>query len=610
MRWKLVMMSLMLAVSLPVRGQDYDRIEALMKVMGADSEEEADAQEVERLEGLLARPLRINQMSYSAMMESGLFSHYQIVSLTDYRKHHGDILSISELSAVDGFGASLARLLAPFISLDSDTSPGSVSRPDDKIENDLLCKGAFKVSGASASQWNYGLKYKVSVNGKLTAAAAVSRPYSGTAAFLPQISTGHLSWRFRRYSAMLLIGNFNARFAQGLAMCSGMSLSGLSGLSSFSRRASGISPSWSFSGTSSLTGIAGKFSLHQLDVSVFTALPGIRGKNPFSELLPGINMSYNMDNIRVGLTHYALFSGIAGPSPRIPDMKSSADFRSCFGGTDFWGEITFDWVSSSTAALLGSSFLSGENMRMAVLLRMYPSDFTSSYSAAARAGTKSSNEYGMAAAGEWTAGGYVKIRGREGFGASVPKHNGSFSFDLVYFPSTKSAAVSRSIQFKGRLMWKQMLSDALSMDLRMNTRLRNWEKHVSKIELRSELAWMPGKMRVSARLNTQICASIGLLGYMEAGYKGDRLSVYFRQGIFRIDNWDDRIYVYERDAPGNFSVPAYYGRGVWEALTLSWRLTKVGRLYFRAASTTYPFMPEEKKKPGKAELKLQYVLSF
>ena len=97
---------------------------------------------------------------------------------------------------------------------------------------------------------------------------------------------------------------------------------------------------------------------------------------------------------------------------------------------------------------------------------------------------------------------------------------------------------------------------------------------------------------------------------MEGGLKRDRLSLYLRQGLFLIDHWEDRIYAYERDAPGNFNVPAYYGRGVWTALTGAWRFAHRGRIYLRAGLTAYPFMRKEKKKPGKAELKLQYVCSF
>ena len=90
----------------------------------------------------------------------------------------------------------------------------------------------------------------------------------------------------------------------------------------------------------------------------------------------------------------------------------------------------------------------------------------------------------------------------------------------------------------------------------------------------------------------------------------ERLSIWLRHGLFRIDDWDDRIYAYERSAPGSFKVPAYYGRGMWTALTLSSKLSRWCKLYLRASATAYPFMQMEKRKPGKAELELYSVFSF
>jgi hypothetical protein len=83
-----------------------------------------------------------------------------------------------------------------------------------------------------------------------------------------------------------------------------------------------------------------------------------------------------------------------------------------------------------------------------------------------------------------------------------------------------------------------------------------------------------------------------------------------KQSVFIVDNWDDRIYAYEYDVPGSFNVPAYYGRGVWIASMLSWKVSRLIRLYARASYISYPFMSDEKKKPGKAELKLQSVFKF
>lgn len=98
------------------------------------------------------------------------------------------------------------------------------------------------------------------------------------------------------------------------------------------------------------------------------------------------------------------------------------------------------------------------------------------------------------------------------------------------------------------------------------------------------------------------------MAYVEAMYRVKGLSVYLRQGIFMADKWEDRIYVYERDAAGSFNVPALYGRGVWTSFYGSWRFSSRSRLDLRASFTDYPLM--KNRKPGKAELKVQYAMSF
>lgn len=84
----------------------------------------------------------------------------------------------------------------------------------------------------------------------------------------------------------------------------------------------------------------------------------------------------------------------------------------------------------------------------------------------------------------------------------------------------------------------------------------------------------------------------GALGYLEGGYKGERLSAYLRLTGFSVSDWAARIYCYERDAPGTFSVPAYSGRGIavsayggWKHRFPRWFILKI---YLRAAFTWRP----------------------
>ena len=102
---------LALFLALPSSGQDVRtqvsgvaEVEQMAALSGALYAEDMGEEEIERLVNLQNRPLKLNLASRSRLTESGLFSQYQVAALMDYRERNGDILSVSELAAVDGFG--------------------------------------------------------------------------------------------------------------------------------------------------------------------------------------------------------------------------------------------------------------------------------------------------------------------------------------------------------------------------------------------------------------------------------------------------------------------------------------------------------------------------
>ncbi len=283
-------------------------------------------------------------------------------------------------------------------------------------------------------------------------------------------------------------------------------------------------------------------------------------------------------------------------------MKTSADCAFCIDGTDVFAETVYDWVTSKAAALAGLAAPVGENVRIASMLRYYPSEFTPSRSAAARSTTKCSNEYAASAAADISAGRWIAVNGAGGFGSSVRRVKGTVSADCAYSPEPKSDDSRKSMQIKLQTEWEIMLSGAFKAKVRLAERIRTWDEPF-RTDVRTDLSYMSEHVLANLRLNALKSSGLGLLGYAEGGYRTGKLTVYLRQGIFRIDDWADRIYAYERDAPGSFNVPAYYGRGFWTALSLNWKFAGWGRMYIRAAATSYPFMAG--KKPGRAALKFQ-----
>jgi hypothetical protein len=77
--------------------------------------------------------------------------------------------------------------------------------------------------------------------------------------------------------------------------------------------------------------------------------------------------------------------------------------------------------------------------------------------------------------------------------------------------------------------------------------------------------------------------STGIMFFQDIKYKLRKipLTVYGRYAIFDTDNYDSRIYAYENDLLGVFSIPSYYNKGIRTYLMLKYDIGKKVDLWFR-----------------------------
>lgn len=576
-----IIMLMLCQLSLAQNINDQD---AILALTGVSAVEELDENELERLEGYLRHPIPINVLSVSRLKETGLFTHYQTASFDDYRSRHGDVLSFTELAGIEGFGSDFVRKISPFVSLRSMAPVGRSHGNKSFWNHDLTVRGGLKYKSSEADKDNascnykYGLKYRL-VNGNgFSFGLSASRTYDAG-----HLMSGHLSWRFRRREGQVVVGDFNARFGQGLVLWNGMYMATLSSPSAFLRRSSGLSASSSFTGNSSFRGIACDVYFGRMRLSSMIASDA---EDNYFSVKPAVNISYFLRRGHISVTHFTDFKSQIYDL-RIPAMKTSADVGLCIRGMDIFCETAYDWVATSLSGVAGTIFRINDDLRMASMLRYFP------------------GEYSTAISGELSAGKWVKVNGMEGFGATIRRCSGTFLCDAAYYPGHD--VPSPDFQVKISTDWMFMASSAFKMKIRVSERFRS-EGNTFRTEIRTDFSYLSRYFNVNVRLDAVRCSGTGILGYAEGGYKTERFSSYVRGGIFLVDDWDDRIYVYERDAPGSFNVPAFYGRGYWIAFYAKMSLMKSMKLYIRAGLTEYPFMKQFK--PGKAELKLQMTLDF
>ena len=525
MKRRLVLLMVMLAAA-PAAAQTDEVVRAALYLTGADGPEALDDRLVDELESFRNHPLPLNRASRARLLE--LLTPYQVATLAEYRSLSGDVLSFAELERVDGFGKEAVAALRPFLSLESARSPGEAVKDTLVFRHSAVLRATLKDVGA---------KYRLTA-GRVEAAGA----WKG------QNGTFYGLYRLRR--GKILLGNYNVRYGQGLAFWSAFQLAGLSTPDAFSKRANGITPSWSFNGDGTYRGLAWDYTGRHLQLALFGALDGTVG------------------------AHAGWLGRIGQAGLTVTPKRVSLDGRLGLRGVDLFGEAA--WGGTSPAGLAGSLFPLGEHWKGALQFRAIPTAYSG----------KKNGEYG-------TAAGLSFLSDNRAFKASL-----TIEASLLPKPATDTGR--RQVKATGLLSWN--MTEEWLLESRLVYRGRNYDS--DRADLRADATWSRGGWTVKGRLNGAHDGGFGLLGYLEGGWKPPDWTVWVRLTGFCTSDWQSRIYVYERDAPANFTAPAYYGTGFAAFAFAGWkkRLRKMSfKLYLRGS---YKW---QKEKPGQAGLKLQLM---
>lgn len=527
----------------------------ILAITGATGMEELDETEAERLEDLLQHPVHINSAPRSRLLSCGLFTRFQAASICDYRSNNGDILSLSELAMLDGFSPDAVKILAPFIRTDGHLQTGPASH-----KTETMARATARTDG----QWSAALKCRHIFEDGGSIAAAGRKKSDGSWS-----CSGSAALYGRRKRGRLILGDYSARFGQGLGLWSGFSMSGLTSPDAFVRRPSGLSPSWSVSPDGPLRGIAADFDAGHTTISGMLAFPGLRSRMDGSK--SALVTALSAMNI-ARTAHCSEYSAtiIAGTSG---ERKLSADIRWTPGDLGMFAEGALDFAGSSGAAVAGLVWTPAYGRKVSILARHYGDNFNTSLTGGARSANNPKGEQGVAA-----------------------------GLQLPHLTMTADRSYSPGRGGKTRLLCTFPLEYG-PIAVKPRTSLR-FQDGKTRAEARLECAWVREKWAIRTRADFVRGVAAAGQGYIEGALKSDAFSIFARGGLFIVDNWDDRIYVYERDAPCSFNIPAYYGRGYNGSIFASFRHKK-SRFYLRLSGIRHVT-----GKPGRAELRLQYNLTL
>ncbi len=547
----LLMIAVLLAGQIAPEGWE----EAAASICGASSVEEMDESEMERFCALHEKPLNINSATRSRLCGSGLFNTFQANSICEYRRKSGDILSITELGLLPGFRPEYAELLRYFITVESTGAPGQ-KEEFTTSQNLTLRAGIRHDSGTGLAA---GVKYSMEL-GQRAEFKWASRTTYDDSSFGP--GTLSAAYYGRRTLSKAVAGDFSARFGQGLTQWSGFSLSGYSTIASFRRNGTGLAPTGSFA--SSLKGLGAELDFGKVTMSTAAGWEG----RSFVSIL---NLNRTCKSSSIGIT--ATYGGNG--------IKAGADWKAGVRNLSIFGEVSNLFTESAAfnpAVIAGMVWIPEYGTKLALLGRYYAPGFKKDYS-------------GMAI----------------GFSSKWLET----IIDCSYRSDTGAP------QYKMLAKSSRQFGRALTVvpSARLSMRYRPEEATPLRTDIRTDLSTKYGNLSLNARYNILWHKGRAWLWYVEPGYtSGDSINIFARFTLFCVNNWDDRIYCYERDAPGSFNVPAYYGRGYAASAVCAVKLKTECRkrikhaIHLRTSWISYPW--NTKEKDSRLEAKVQYSIYF
>lgn len=347
----------------------------------------------------------------------------------------------------------------------------------------------------------------------------------------------------KRVLGKVVLGHFNARFGQGLLSWSGFRLSSVSSVGSLYRNPSGLSTS--LSAGADLFGLGVDLNLAKnFTISLAFSL---------KDNLPFLSAAKHFRRLSLGLS--ATRFGV------------SADWRVSLPSVSVFGEVASSY-KGELAGCAGALWVPRYGYKIAMLLRYLTELYTAS-----------SDKSTLALCAE------------------LPYLTASLQTTLKKQTYNHKALLLLHRDFKG----KRAL---LRPELKLTATFQGTA--FSKAEARADLGLERGPLRTNIRVHGSWAESLGILSYLEGGWKGERFVVYLRGTAFNIKDWASRIYVYERSAPGGFSVPAFYGKGWSASAFLQWNIKERHRLYLRIEAMKKVNTKDEKER--KYEARLQYML--
>ena len=435
-----------------------------------------------------------------------------------------------------------------------------------------------------------------------------------------------------KFIKSLAIGDYQITFGQGLTAWSSYAFGKSANVMCAKKSASGISPYTSVDENKFLRGAAatvgfykfeftGFVSRKHIDANVTDTLPDgeaaaisalqttgyhttpaeIADKQSILQTIYGGNITYKAKQFNIGLT--ALNYQLDKEFNLTPTYYNQFDFASkqnsnigldynyIFRNFNFFGEEARS--QNGGMALLNGVLISLDpRLNFSVMQRNYQRNYQNMLSSGFAENSSTQNEKGL----------YVGMVAKPSNTTTITAYYDRFEFPwLKYQVNAPSKGNDYVVQFN--------YTPSKKVDMYVRICQRNKEKNSSASD--AFISYLVPTQENNYRYNISysILPSVKLKNRIELvnyklgdnktqnGYSvsqdivynkiGKPLSVSLRYALFQTDGYDTRIYGFESDMPGSYSIPAYYYRGSRFYIMLDYNLTRKIEVWLRYSQTYY-----------------------
>tara|TARA_B110000037_G_scaffold222504_1_gene297701 strand:- start:45850 stop:47919 length:2070 start_codon:yes stop_codon:yes gene_type:complete len=441
--------------------------------------------------------------------------------------------------------------------------------------------------------------------------------FSGTQKQGFDFYSGHLFvrklWKFNA----LALGDYQVNVGQGLTVWSGFGIGKSADVMNGKRFATGLRPYASVNESRFLRGAAANFQNEKIDFTLFGSRKRLDANISFDDTLNGFDNSFTSfqisgfhrtpgeiekqntlretilggefalkgNNYRIGISsvHTSFDQPLIIDTSVYKKFKFSGsqllttglNYRfyirklTIFGETAASDNLKFGTVN-------GLAWHVDPRLDLLLIYRNYDKSFQSLYS----------NGFGESADNTGERGLYIGAQARISKKISINAYYDQFKFTYYKWLTND---LSHGREYFGQINYKASYNSSFYVRMRNKVTQRNTKDDVEGIKGQEYIRKNTIRVNYDQRINSQWSfktrfewvnhfygdqKSKGVMFFQDLKFRLKKipLTLYGRYAIFDTDNYDSRIYAYENDLLGVFSIPSYFYKGIRTYLMLKYDL--------------------------------------